>query len=384
MYLHLMKIRFILFLLSIAVLKVNAQTKINTDSLEKEITLHFKIHPPEAERYSNLTKFGDANVSFGKEQITKELQLAEAVKKSGLIDQPTMDVLDLCHNISIHSPEKGKELLTLLNQPLKDPQLIVPFFMQIVFTGEFGEQLMLKNLNSANVEWQKECAGYLASFATYESSVPLIEKKIKTTDDLEIQQDLIGALTFISSKKSIPIIKKMIESTKDDETQSKAIFAYTELVGFDGLSYLEKIKTIGEQSAHEQKVSIDWIKKETNTQNKYAMHVESDVNFITRFADVGSPVMIWLKKEGLLDTSKALHPVPFTVDQKKEVLKLLIESKGVGLEAAKGQLFLSLQPSDIPALMELRKSCVYSPNTFSFGRLSTVGAFIRYLRKTKK
>ncbi len=384
MYLHIMKIRFTLFLLYTAALNVTAQTKINSDSLEKEITLHFKIHPPEAERYSDLTKFGEANVSFDKEQISKELQLAEAVKKSKLIDYPTMDVLDLCHNISIHSPEKGKELLTLLNQPLKDPQLIVPFFMQIVFTGEFGEQLMLKNLNSPNMEWQKECAGYLASFAAYESSVPLIQKKIKTTEDLEIQQDLIGALTFISSKKSIPIIRKMIETTKDDETQSKAIFAYTELVGYEGLSYLEKIKTIGEKSAHEQKISIDWIKKETNAQNKYAMHVENDANFISRFANVDSPAMIWLKKEGLLDTSKVLHPEPLAIDKKRELLTLLIESKGIGLEAAKGQLFLSLQQTDILTLLELRKSCVYSPNTFSFGRLSTVGVFVRYLRKTKK
>ena len=69
---------------------------------------------------------------------------------------------------------------------------------------------------------------------------------------------------------------------------------------------------------------------------------------------------------------------------KNELMNLLIESKGFGLEAVKGQLFISLEQSDMPALMELRKSCVYSPNTFSFGRLSTVGSFIRYLRKTKK
>ena len=97
-----------------------------------------------------------------------------------------------------------------------------------------------------------------------------------------------------------------------------------------------------------------------------------------------SPAMVWLEKEGLLDTAKALHPIPLTPSKKNELMNLLIESKGFGLEAVKGQLFISLEQSDMPALMELRKSCVYSPNTFSFGRLSTVGSFIRYLRKTKK
>ena len=362
---------------------VKAQTKINQDSLEKEIKIHFKIYLPEAERYSNPNSFGETKIVFSKEQITKELQLADAVKKSELILHPTMDVLDLCHNISIHSPEAGNKFLALLNKPLTDPELMVPFFMQIIFAGEFGEQLMVNNLNSADAYWRRSCSGYLGSFAIYESSAPLIEKILLTTNDEEIKQDLIGALTFISSKKSIPVIKKIIETANNDETQSKAIFAYTELSGYTGLQYLEKIKPVGEKSTKEQSISIDWIKKETNTQNQYGMFVKSDEHFITRFADTQAPAMSWLEKEGLLDTAKALHPVPFTATQKKEFMKLLIESKGFGLEAAKGQLFLSLESSDIPFLLELRKSCVYSPNTFSFGRLSTVGSFIRYLRKTK-
>jgi len=262
----------------VAVLTVTGQTKINSDSLLREIKLHFKIFPPEAQRYSGLTTYGDTKVIFTKEQITKEPLLIEAVKKSELIHHPTIDILDLCHNISIHSPPT-----------------------------------------------------------------------------------------------SIPAIKKIIERTTDDETQTKAIFAY-----------LEKIKSIGEKSSQELKASMDWIKKETNAANKYGVIVESDVNFISRFGDIHTPAMVWLEKEGLLDTAKALHPIPFTAAKKNELLKLLIESKGFGLEAVKGQLFLSLEQSDIPTLLELRKSCVYSPNTFSFGRLSTIGMFIRYLRKTKK
>lgn len=378
-----MKINYTLILLFFLVLNTSAQIKINSDSLAKEIKIHFKTHSPEAKRYSSLTTFGETKFSFTKEQIAKELELADALKKSELIQQPTLDLIDLCHNISIHSPERGKELLSLLNQPLKDEELLVPFFMEIIFAGEYGEQLMLKNLSSTNLDWKRNCAGYLGSFAIYESSVPTIEKVIKTSNDLAIQQDLIGALTFISSRKSIAAIKKIIETTKDDETQSKAIFAFTELSGRDGISYLEKIKPIGEKSTKEQKASINWIKKETTVQNKYGTSVESDVNFITRFGDVHSPAMVWLEKEGLLDTTKALHPMPLPIAKKNELMKLLIESKGVGLEAVKGQLFLSLEQSDIPGLLELRKSCVYSPNTFSFGRLSTVGLFIRYLRKTK-
>ena len=379
-----MKIKFTLLLLLAVELTVTGQNKINSDSLLREIKLHFKIYPPEAQRYSGLTSYGETKASFTKEQITKELQLADAVKKTELMLHPTMEVLDLCHNISIHSTEKGKEFLTLLNNPLEDKELRVPFYMEIIFAGEFGEQLMLKNMASTNLDWRRDCAGFLGSFAIYESSIHTIEKIILTEKDSEVQQDLIGALTFISSPTSISTIKKIIETTKDDETQAKAIFAFTELAGYDGFGYLEKIKSIGEKSSQELKASMDWIKKETNAANKYGVIVESDVNFISRFGDIHTPAMVWLEKEGLLDTAKALHPIPFTAAKKNELLKLLIESKGFGLEAVKGQLFLSLEQSDIPTLLELRKSCVYSPNTFSFGRLSTIGMFIRYLRKTKK
>ena len=148
-----MKIKLILFLSLAAAFKITAQPKINPDSLEKEIKLHFKIYPPEAERYSSLTTFGETKISFNKEQIEKELQLADAVQKSTLIHRPTMDVFDLCHNISIHSPEKGKAFLASLNQPLQNKELGIPFYMEIIFAGEFGEQLMLNNLNSTNLEW---------------------------------------------------------------------------------------------------------------------------------------------------------------------------------------------------------------------------------------
>src|SRR4051812_8350868 len=337
MYLHIMKIKCtLLFLLAFA-LTITGQNKLNSDSLQKEITTHFKIYPPEAQRYSGLTTYGETNVSFDQEQIKKELLLVEAVKKSELLNNPNMEVLDLCHNLSIHSPEKGKEFLALLNKPLKDKELLVPFYMEIIFNGEFGEQLMLKNLSSSNLEWQRDCAGYLGSFAIYESSIPMIEKAIVNTKDPEVQQDLIGALTFISNRSALSSIKKIIENTKDDETQSKAIFAYTELTGYDGLGYLEQIKPIGEKSIGEQKASLEWIKKETSEKNRYGMLVESDVNFIMRFGDIHSPAMIWLEKEGLFDTAKVLHPVPFTSAKKNELMKLLIESKGFGLEAVKGQ-----------------------------------------------
>lgn len=189
---------------------------------------------------------------------------------------------------------------------------------------------------------------------------------------------------YISNPKSIEIIKQIIETAKNDEVQTKAIFAYAELAGYDGIKYLESVKTIGEKSKEEKKSSIDWLKKETSPKNKFGTEVTNDIDFIKRFGDIKSPAIIWMDKEGLLNEKKAKKPTPLTKDKKDKLLDLLIESKGFGLEAVKGQLFLSIEPTDIDKLLTLRQMCVYSPNNFTKGRLNTIEILVRYLRNAKK
>lgn len=378
-----MKIQWIAFLLTVFTLHASGQNDSIRELLDRKILEHFDQYMPETQRYSSLTTFGEKKDKFDKEQVDKELRLFEEVKKSSLIKEPTPEVFDLCHNILIHSPEKGQEFLLLLNHPFSNKELLMSFFMEAIFTGEFGERLALKNLTSENLEWRKDWAGYLAAFAIYESSIPMIEKTLQISKDVEMQQAMIGALTFISSQRSIRTIQQVIENTKDDETQSKAIYAYTELTGYDGLKYLEQVKPIGEKSTEEQKVSLNFLKNETSLKNRFGVKVYNDINFIVRFGDLQAPSLLWMQKEGLLDTAKASHPVALERIKKNELLQTLIESKGFGLEAVKANLFLSLDQLDMPDLLALRQSIVYSPTSFSFARLQTVGYCIRYLRKSK-
>ena len=68
-------------------------------------------------------------------------------------------------------------------------------------------------------------------------------------------------------------------------------------------------------------------------------------------------------------------------EKKEELLDLLMESKGFGLEMIKAHLFLSLEQTDINKLLKLRQMCVYSPNNYTKGRLKSIGIDIGYLRK---
>jgi len=360
---------------------VTAQSPPTADTLDKEISAHFDKYQPELFRYSGLTIYGEGKTTFEQNQIEIELQLFKQVKNSDLISKPTENVFALCHNLLIHSPDDGKEFLKLLNKPTKDKSVVNLLYSEIMFAGEYGEQLTLDNLKTDNEDWVKTWSSYLSLLAIYESSIPGIEKALQETTDIELKEDLIGALMYISSPKSTETMKRIIETTANDQVQAKAIFAFVELTGYDGLSYLQNIKTKGEKSKKEKEWSTNWLRKDTSPKNKFGTEVNNDIDFIMRFGDIKSPAMLWLDKEGLLNEKKAKKPTALTKEKKDKLIDLLIESKGFGLEAAKGQLFLSIESTDINKLLTLRQMCLYSPNEMTQGRLKTIGIFIRSLRK---
>jgi len=357
--------------------------QISIDTLENKILKHFEEFLPELYLYSGLTMYGESLPDFDADQISKEQELYREVINSELITKPTNHVFALCHNLLIHSPEKGEEFLKRLNRPTDDEETIRNLSLEFIFAGEFGESLAVQNLDSDNAYWREIWSDCLRKFAIYESSIPKIMDILQTTDNPKVKQNLISALTFISNPKSVEYIKQIIETTHLDEVQASAIYAYTELVGYPAIKYIKAIKPLGANADKEIKSSLDWFKTGTSPSNIYGTEVLNDVGFIERFGDIRSPAIIWLDNEGLLNVKKAQKPKAFTKSQKAEFLNKLIESKGFGLEAAKAQLFKSIEYSDIETLLKLRQYCWYSPNDFSNSRMNTLGICIRYLRKTK-
>lgn len=379
-----MKLFSILLFTVLSLTTVYGQSTAASDSLDKTILEHFDRYTPELFRYSGLTSYGETKTTFDKTQIERELELLEEVKKSELLDSPTKSVFALCHNILIHSSGKGIEFLKLLNKPTSNEMKIGMLHTEFMFTKEYGEKLAVDNLESDDSEWSLIWARYLSNFAIYESSIPRIEKKFQQTTNTNMKEYLLNALMYISSPKSIDFIKQIIETTKTDEVQAKAIFVYAELTGYPGIDYLNDIKTLGEKSEKEKQGSIDWLEKSTSSKNKFGVEVINDIDFIKRFGDIKSPAMIYLDKEGLLEENKAANPTPLAKEKKDKIIDLLVESKAFGFEAVKGQLFLSLESSDIERLLTLRQMCIYSPNSYTQGRLNTIGIFVRFLRKTQK
>jgi hypothetical protein len=377
-----MRQRLVFLVVTLSVTNLFAQKEITSDSLDSKIKAHFEEYRAELFRYGGLTYYGETITNFSKKQVERELNFFDEVKKSDLINNPTKSVFALCHNVFIHTPERGKEFFKLLNKPTTDDDIIGFLWLEMIFTGEFGEQLALDNVESNDTEWRNTWATYLSRNAIYESSIPRIEKIYNQTNDIEMQANMIKALMYISSPQTIDFIKQIIETTQNDDIQETAMFAYIELTGYAGIEYIKGIKTVGEKSKKEKEVGLDWLKTGTSSKNKFGVEVENNTDFIDRFGDIKSPVVSWAIKEGLLKKKNINKPTALEKKKKDELIDLLIESKGFGLEMIKAQLFLSIEQTDINKLLKLRQMCMYSPNDYSRGRQNTIGIYVRYLRKT--
>lgn len=173
----------------------------------------------------------------------------------------------------------------------------------------------------------------------------------------------------------------LAKESPEDEVQAAAIYGVVELQGYSSIPFLAALRTHGPKAEKELKDGLDYLKKETNLNNPFGMEVSADLTFCDRFSDLGTPSMDWLRSHHLLDRKNANNPRRLTATETDQLLTALLDSKGFGLEVAKGYLFRSLESRHIGALLQLREVNWISPNSQSRGRDRTLKVLIRGLRR---
>jgi hypothetical protein len=350
------------------------------------IKTHFKTVTPEFRRYERLALYGDtlSGTAPTKLELERERALFKAAASAGLLKTLSPEVLDLGHNLIVHDPAVGVEYLKALHESadLTKREMVPAIYASTLAAGELGERLAVAELASENKDRRLFWARYLQQYALYLSSVEPIHKHLARESETAVKTALLNSLAAIGSPKSVAVVKDLIERTAEDEVQAAAIFSYVELVGFDGIAYVEAIKTVGEKSEAERRKALEWLKQETRLDAKHGREVSNDTEFVSRFADLhASPVIRWLNKEHLLERAVLKENPKLSTEKKKELLEIIVDSKGFGLEAVKGSLFRSLSKEDDALLLKVRCVCFYSLIQQSVARQKTVGILVRQLRQ---
>lgn len=352
------------------------------EDVENSLIEHFKKYPPELLKYNRgLTTYGGEKTKFTSEQIELELNLLDEIKLNKLHLSPSQTMFLLIHNVMIHSPKKGKEIVLDFNLPTKDDALISYLLMAFMIMGEEGEKLVIENILSSDSSWSKTWVNLYHIHFIYESSLKSIESIIRQTNDIETKSKLINSLMYISVPSSRHLIKSILDTTQSDKLMKASIFVYAELVGYKSIEFIKSLKTVGESSEKEKESTLNWLEEYTSPVDLYGTEIDSDPDFVDRFRNLNSPAIAWAKKVGLLNEENISNPVTLPPSKKNILLSKLIASNGFGLAAVKGTLFKSVEKEDIHKLLELRKISFYSPDNFTSGRLNTLNMLIRYLRK---
>lgn len=356
-----------------------------SDELIKAIKKHFETVTPELHRYGKVTFYGEtlSKTAISKEELAREIALMKDATSLGKMTSPPDEVIALGHNLIVHDTTAGIAYLKTLHASadITEDRIRRAVVAGTVAAGEEGEASAVEQLKSKDKTRRAFWAKYLMHYAIYPSSLKPILKQIGEEPDQTTKASLIYCLCKIGSPEALKAVKELIENDTNDAVQSAAIFSFVEIAGYDGIAYLEKIKPVGEHSTKEKNGALDWLKKETSKDSKHGHAVTSDSEFVARFGDLkASPVIQWLKKEGLLEEEALKNSLKLPAEKQKELMALLLDSKGFGMEAVKGTVFRSLTKQDEAMLLKIRSASYYSPNNLSEGRLKTISIMIRHLR----
>jgi hypothetical protein len=347
---------------------------------------HFKTVTPEFWRYKYLRIYGDtlSGTALTQQQLERERALFKAAASTGLLKTLPPEVMDLGHNLIVHDPTLAVEYLKALHESadLTNRDLRPVIYAATLAAGELGEEMAVAELESESKDRRLYWAEYLLRFALYRSSVEPIHKHLARESEPAVKTKLIMSLAAIGSPKSVAVVKDFVERAEEDDIQAVAICAYTELTGFDALAYVEKTKPLGEKSEMARRKCLEWLKQETSPGAKHGRRVDNNLEFVSRFGDLhAAPIIRWLRKEHLLEKSVLKENPKLTAEQKKELLELLIDSKGFGLEAVQGSLFRSLSKDDEPYLLRIRSVGFYCLLDLSVLRHEMIGIMVRQLRQ---
>jgi hypothetical protein len=343
---------------------------------------------PELARYRETTFYGETKQSaaLDAEALRGERDLWRRAEAAGLLATMPREVCVLGHNLVVHDSEvaTGAAYLKALHAAAiaGNEQLRGDLYCATMAAGELGEKMVVDELAHDDADRRLFWARFLADGALYSGSAAPIEKRLASETDTRVQAALVRALASIGLPSSSAAVRALIEGTKVDEVQAAALWAYVELAGFDAIGYLDQLKPIGDKSRAECQQGEKWLRTETSAKSRHGREVGSDAEFVERFGDLlRCPTIAWLAGEKLLDEKVVETPSQLDAARKRTLLERLVDSRGFGLEAVKGSLFVSLAKQDEAELLRIRAAGFHAPNELSQGRALTLQLMVRHIRQ---
>lgn len=340
---------------------------------------------PEFLRYQRVVFYGNtlASTQPAAELVEAEMALYRQRKAAGTLAKANRTDALLCFNLLLHRPEAGREYLAEFVKglaPTADGFVDSAILFAVMAAGTWGEQFAAEGLASKDLAQRRFWATFVAGDATEVATAARVRERLTAETDPEVRAALYTAQGTLLDAAAVAGLKSAFGTESTPKVRAAIAFAVTEIQGRDALPWLQALEVPEGELRDQVRGSIDYLRTGTTDANKHGFEIGNDREFVERFADLHSPAMDWLRKEGRLDETAVEAAEKFSKAKKAELFDVLDASLGFGLEAVKGSLFASLEPADLPRLRTLRALCAYSPNNLASGRRRSLLIMIRSLR----
>lgn len=348
---------------------------------EAALAEQFRLAPPELARYAGLATYGETFSATRRDAASLRVLRALYVDalRLNLLNPPSQQVLDLCHELIVYGTPEGTDCLHQLAQERYNNAAGDYLPVGIFAAGADGEQVATDRLTDPDATARAQWARLLSGIAIYDSSEQPILDALKQERDPVVRDGELHALAHLADPAALSLVTPLL-AAPDDATRAGAIFAYTELRGRAGLTVLAMVQPVGPESKRELADGLDFLRHQTTAKSPFGAELKNDTGFLERFGDVKNPVIAWLHAHRAF-TRRLAHNPPLKPADKNKLLALLADSKGFGLEAVRGSLLASTGPGDVPALLRIRQSVWISPNAHSEARMHTLDILVRSIRR---
>jgi hypothetical protein len=353
--------------------------------IERAVAELFATVEPEFLRYNRITFYGTtlASTQPAKDRVEAEVKLCSERRAAGKLAAATRSDALLCFNLLLHRPDVGREYLESLVRAAKPgaDRFVDAAITEGCNASEvWGEQFAVKGLKNSDVAWRRYWANWLAGEATAPETAATVRDALATETDTDVRAALYNALALLLDRKAVDAIKKALPGEKDATVQAAMVFAVAEIEGRDALAWLGSLDLKAGEVKKQIEDSTEYLRNETTDANKHGFEIGNDDEFVQRFGDLNTPSITWLAKQGLLEPTAGAGNAKLSKETKAQLFDALDQSLGFGLEAVKGSLFASLEPSDLPRLCRLRALGSYCPNGMAKQRRRTLLIMMRSLR----
>ena len=335
---------------------------VGPDALAEEDALRALIKPP-ALCFTQPALCGVAGPSHSLAALRPDENLLDAVatawnRHEG--DWPLPSLLLHCETLTAWRPTAGYACVERLSQRgLQDAPLLHSLLGLLDALGPYGNSLALRWLAHPDVAVRREVARWLGTRAADDALVVPVMEALNKEADAQAGAHLARALATLRDMRTMVFMERLLMRTHQPSVRAELIRALTWLSDPSRRArFLQRLPTLGPADAEARSEALAALADQQDTPALVPADLPGAYDFwaLAPAVDVGGLAFVetFRRRHGRpLDWASG---EPIERAELDELMTLLKDGGGVGLDTVRNTMAMSCTAQDLPGLLDLRRA----------------------------